>query len=377
MEPKSRSLEEIKMEIMRRAGRVNPFERTKREEVEGVVGHLRSLDPDFWATEWGKLGQRYEALGEEQEKQRQIEEAGRSYYQAYEYYRVGRYPVPSSPEKMNCYKAGLRSFLRAAPYLDPPLERVEIPFEGKKVVGYLQIPKGSVRPPVVMHWGGVDGWKEDRRSNSEALHKEGLATFTVDMPGAGENPCLGQDARAERSFSAAMDYLETRPDLDGRRIAVMGGSFGGYWAAKLAHVEAKRLRGAVNWGAGVHYTFQEEWLRPALTERASQYLMGPASLLDARAYIFRVKTLEEVLKIAPNLSLKTQGLLDQPSAPLLCINGKDDDQHPAEDIYLLLEHGSPKEVRIFPGAGHMGRNPGQSNHEVQEIVVCWLKQKLS
>jgi esterase FrsA len=91
----------------------------------------------------------------------------------------------------------------------------------------------------------------------------------------------------------------------------------------------------------------------------------------------QVKTLEEVLKIAPNLSLKTQGLLDQPSAPLLCINGKDDDQHPAEDIYLLLEHGSPKEVRIFPGAGHMGRNPGQSNHEVQEIVVCWLKQKLS
>jgi esterase FrsA len=160
MEPKSHSLEEVMMDIVRRVGRVNPFEWTRREEVEGVVGHLRSLDPDLWATDWGKLGQRYEALGEEQEKQRQIEEAGRSYYQAYEYYRVGRYPVPSSPQKMNCYKAGLRSFLRAAPYLDPPLERVEIPFEGKKVVGYLQIPKGSVRPPVVMHWGC--GWMEGR-----------------------------------------------------------------------------------------------------------------------------------------------------------------------------------------------------------------------
>ena len=87
----------------------------------------------------------------------------------------------------------------------------------------------------------------------------------------------------------------------------MGGSFGGYWAAKLAHTEAKRLRGAVNWGAGVHRTFQEEWLRPALTVTASQYLMGPASLLDARSYIFGVKTLEEVLKIAPSLSLVTQG----------------------------------------------------------------------
>ena len=377
METKGRGLEEIKTEILRRAGRINPFERVDREEVQGLLGRLSSLDADLWGIEWGKLGRKYEDLAEAHERQGKREEAGRTFYQAYEYYRIGRYPVPSSLEKMNCYKGALRSFLKAAPYLDPLLERVEIPFEGKKVVGYLQIPRGTVRPPVVMHWGGVDGWKEDRRSNSEALHKIGLATFTIDMPGAGENPCLGQDPRAERTFSAAIDYLETRGDIDGKRVAVMGGSFGGYWAAKLAYVEAKRLKGAVNWGAGVHYTFQEEWLRPALTERASQYLMGPSSLLDARSYIFRVKTLEEVLRIAPSLSLKTQGILDQPSAPLLCVNGKEDDQHPVEDIYLLLEHGSPKDVRIFPGAGHMGRKPGQPNDEVQETITRWLKQKLS
>jgi len=377
MEPQYRNLEEVKAEILRRAGRINPFERVDKREVEGVVGRLGSLDPDLWGKEWGQLGRKYEALAEGQEKQGKKKEAGKSYYQAYEYYRLGRYPVPSSPEKMNCYEGALRCFLKAAPYLDPPLERVEIPFEGKKVVGYLQIPKGAARPPVVMHWGGVDGWKEDRRTNSEPLHKLGFATFTIDMPGAGENPLLGRDPRAERTFSAAMDYLERRQELDGRRIAVMGGSFGGYWAAKLAHVEAKRLRGAVNWGAGVHHTFQEEWLRPALTERASQYLMGPKSLLEARSYIFGVKTLEEVLQIAPGLSLKAQGLLDQPSAPLLSVNGKEDDQHPVEDIYLLLEHGSPKDVRIFAGAGHMGRVPGKPNHEVLEVVMRWLQQKLA
>lgn len=377
MEAKGRSLDEIKTEILRRAGKINPFERVDRQEVEELLGRLKSLDPDLWGKEWRGLGERYEAMGEEQEKKGKREEAGKSFYQAYEYYRVGRYPVPSSPEKMNCYKAGLRSFLKAAPYVDPPLQRVEIPFEGKKIAGYLQIPKGTARPPVVMHWGGVDGWKEDRRTQSESLHRLGLATFTIDMPGAGENPLLAQEPGAERTFSAAMDYLETRRDVDGKRIAVMGASFGGYWAAKLAYVEAKRLKGAVNWGAGVHYTFQEEWLRPALTERASQYLMGPASLLDARGYIFRVRTLEEVLRIAPGLSLKTQGLLDQPSAPLLCVNGKEDDQHPVQDIYLLLEHGSPKDVRIFPGAGHMGRKPGQPNHEVLETVNRWLEQKLA
>jgi len=372
-----KSIEEIKSDILHRAGRVNPFERVKKEDVEQVVKNLTSLDGDLWGKEWSKAGVRYEALAEEQEKLGKKKDAGENYYLAYEYYRIGRYPVPSSPEKMNCYQGALRTFLKAAPYMDPPLERIEVPFEGKKVVGYLQVPKGVSHPPVVMHWGGVDGWKEDRRSNSEVLLKTGIACFTIDMPGAGENPCLGSDLRAERTFSAAMDYLATRSDIDGKRIACMGGSFGGYWAAKLAHTESKRLRGAVNWGAGVHRTFQEEWLRPALTLTASQYLMGPASLLDARSYIFGVKTLEETLKIAPTLSLVTQGLIDQqPCAPLLCINGKEDDQHPISDLYLLAEHGSPKDLRIIAGAGHMGRKKGQSNDDVVDIVTNWLKEKL-
>ena len=372
-----KTIEEIKADILHRAGRINPFERVKREDVEQVVSRLSNLEPDLWGKEWGRIGLKYEALAAEQEKQGRSKEAGETYYLAYEYFRIGRYPVPSSPEKMNCYKGALRTFLKAAPTMKPPLERVEIPFEVKKVVGYLQIPEGADRPPVVMHWGGVDGWKEDRRSNSDVLLKMGLACFTIDMPGAGENPCLGGDLKAERTFSAAMDYLETRKDIDGKRIACMGGSFGGYWAAKLAHVEAKRLRGAVNWGAGVHRTFQQEWLRPALTLTASQYLMGPASLLDARSYIFGVKTLEETLEIAPSLSLVEQGLIDQPCAPLLCINGKEDDQHPISDLYLLAEHGSPKDLRIIAGAGHMGRKRGESNDPVVDIVTRWLKEKVS
>jgi esterase FrsA len=375
---KERTLEEVKKEILRRAGKVNPFERTKIQDVEEVLGRLNNLNPDAWGVEWGKIGARYEALAAEHEQKGQSKEAGDIYYLAYEYYRIGRYPVPSSPEKMNCYRGALRNFLKAGRYLDPQIERVEIPFEGKKVVGYLQVPRGGVaRPPIVMHWGGVDGWKEDSRGQNEALHQLGLATFVIDMPGAGENPLLGQEPRAERTFSAAIDHLESRADIDGKRIAVMGRSFGGYWAAKLAYVEAKRLKGAVNWGAGLHYTFQPEWLRPALTERAAQYLMGPASLLDSRSYIFRAKTLEEVLEIAPRLSLKTQGLLDQPSAPLLFLNGKHDDQHPVEDIYLAMEYGSPKEARIFAEGGHMGRVPGQRNDEALAVATRWLKRKLT
>jgi hypothetical protein len=33
---------------------------------------------------------------------------------------------------------------------------------------------------------------------------------------------------------------------------------------------------------------------------------------------------------------------------LLAVNGKLDDQAPIEDVYLLLEHGNPKEARVYP-----------------------------
>jgi esterase FrsA len=366
---------ELKQEVLRRAGKVNPFEHVKRGDVEEVLSRLSSLDPDAWGKEWGRVAARYEARAEENEKKGG--NAGEDYYLAYEYFRIGRYPVPSSSEKMKCYEGAIRTYLKAARGFDAPVERVEIPFEAKKVVGYLQVPRGLNKPPVVMHWGGVDGWKEDSRGQSEALHRLGLATFTIDMPGTGENPLLGHEPDAERTFTAAIDYFATRKDIDGKRVAVMGRSFGGYWAAKLAHVEAKRLRGAVNWGAGLHYTFQPEWLRRALTETASQYLMGPASLLDSRSYIFRAKSLDEVLEIAPRLSLVTQGWIDKPSAPLLFVNGKHDDQHPVADIYLAMEHGSPKEARIFADGGHMGRVPGQKNDEALRVATTWLKRKLT
>ena len=64
-----KTLEEIKAEIAHRAGRINPFERVKKEDVEQVVKNLTSLDADLWGREWGKFGAKYEAMAEEQEKQ--------------------------------------------------------------------------------------------------------------------------------------------------------------------------------------------------------------------------------------------------------------------------------------------------------------------
>jgi esterase FrsA len=372
-----RTLDEVKKEVLRRAGHHSPFEGMRREDVERIVAGLTSLDHDHWAAQWCKVGLEYDSRGDAQAQQgASAKEIADTYMMAFQYCSMGRYPVVTSPGKKEAYQHSLRIFRKAAKYFDPPLEAVRYSCDELKLTGYLQIPKGVAKPPVVMHWGGVDGWKENRQHASAVLHRLGLATFTVDMPGTGEHPLKYIDPRAERTYSAAIDCLVKRSDIDGTRIGVWGGSFGGYWAARLAYTEANRIKGAVFHGSNVHYGFQREWLTPALTKTASTYLFGPASLFEARSTAMGVKTLEEFLQAATKLSLKDMGLLDQPSAPILGINGKLDDQAPVQDIYLLMEHGSPKEARIYPEGGHMGRTPGRDASEITETIANWLKLRI-
>jgi pimeloyl-ACP methyl ester carboxylesterase len=228
-----------------------------------------------------------------------------------------------------------------------------------------------------MHWGGVDGWKEDRLKIAATAMKAGLASLTIDMPGSGENPVLYVDASAERTYLAWLDHLPTRNDLDGTRVAVWGGSFGAYWAARLAFTAADRIKGAVFHGGNVHYGFQKEWLVPAFTTGGATYLFGAQSLLDARGRAMGVKSIEEFLVAVAPLSLKTMGLLDKPSAPLLGVNGKLDDQAPIADVYLLMEHGNPKSARVYPQGHHMGRTPGQHPDEIANMIVTWARERLT
>ena len=44
----------------------------------------------------------------------------------------------------------------ALPHLDPPGERVLIPFEGKHLAGVLRLPRGAKRPPIVLMTMGLD-----------------------------------------------------------------------------------------------------------------------------------------------------------------------------------------------------------------------------
>jgi esterase FrsA len=334
------------------------------KDAEAIFGRLTDLEPQRWVDEWTQLAVPWEQKGAEFAARGKGQEAREAFQKASMYYGVAKFPVINHPAKKTAYRKCIETYLKAARYFDPPLERVTIPFAGREIIGYLRIPKGVSRPPVVIATGGIDVYKEERDTSD--LLEAGLAAFSTDMPGNGE--CVEwYTADAGRTYSTVIDYLEKRNDVDGKRLGIVGRSYGGYWACKMAYMENKRIRAAVEWGGPVHYTFQQTWLQHLQEDKL--YLWP---FLDSMVYAHHVKDIAELREQAPTLSLKTQGWLDKPSAPMLVVNGAKDPWIAIQDLYLLLESGEPKSARVYPESGHMG-----AGAETGKLVMNWLKAQLA
>ena len=348
--------------------RVHPLDHLDPEAAARTIGGLGGLDPESWTNAWGTLADEFVVRAE---AARGTPEERGLWGQAYQSSFVGRYPVPNHELKIEQYARAREFFMRAGELEDPPIEAIELPFAGRAGEGdhlrfYLTKPAGAGGEPlpVAMAWAGIDTWKEEMHLRMGALlRSRGFAVLLIDMPGVGESPVLAS-VDAERQWTPIFEWLQTRSDLDASRCAAIGGSFGGYWAMKLAYTHREYLACAVNWGGGVHITFTPEWQQKS--RNASSYLMD---LMNARARIFGGETFEDYVARCQELSLLDQGLLDQPNAPLLLTNGRDDLQNSIDDIYLSLDHGQPKTVRVFDG-GHMGEGP------VVPTIVEWVSRQL-
>jgi len=346
---------------------VYPFDFTTYEDNERVLTSLTSLDRDAWAEAYSAAAHPYE------EQARAAEAAGDStaardlYLHAYGLYRMARFPAPNSPGKKHAYVKSQEAFLKAARYFEIPVERVEMPFngrpgEGSVTIGYLRRPPSETPLPIVVAWGGIDTFKEDRRT--DPFLQAGMSAMTIDMPGVGDAPLAGSED-AERLWDAIFDWIARRPDLDASRVAIWGGSTGGYWAAKVAHTHRDRLAAAVDHGGCTHYAFTPEWIEKA------QHGDYPYELAETLACAFGHQTFEQWVEYSPKLSLLDQGVLDQPCAPLLLVNGVNDSIFPIADMYLLLEHGDPNSARFYP-TGHMGTTP-----QTLPTIVSWVAQTLA
>ncbi len=306
-----KTLDEIKAMVRARTGKRNTFRHAKREDVESVLAGLTSKDPELWAQEWSRVAKPYEDQGDELEKTGKFDEARQAYLQAYFYYATGRYPTPHTPGKLECFRKSLELYEKAGRYFSPPLERVEIGSKVGKIPIYLRVPKDGKPHAIVINFGGIDSFKAESYEYDEGLQRAGLASCAVDMPGVGECPIKASPS-GDALFSGVIDYLETRRDVDPKRIAIMGRSFGGYWAAKMAHVEANRLRAAVVWGGGIHYFFQEDWLRESTN--AESYLMDHDI---ARCRLFGVASIDGVIQALGRDVVERPGLA-RSNRPVRC-----------------------------------------------------------
>ena len=367
-----RDLAQLKTEVQRRADRaLPPVGGITPEDARAALSSITSLDRNCWARAFADRGAAHWAAAQAVAGTDRAA-ARERYWQAWRLFHFARWPTENAPERQLARQRAVESFRAYAGLLDPPLEVVRLPFEGGEIVGYLRLPPGVRPAPVVLGIAGLDSRKEDVAAHTDSYLARGFGLFAIDMPGTGESPHAAAKTGSDRIFSAVLDHLARRADVDARRIVVQGRSWSGYWAAKLAVTERARLRGSLMHGGPIHHYFSPDWLRASLA--TGEYLYD---YLEAKCAMHGVDGIDGLLACMKPFSLLDSGLLDRPSAPMLLVNGARDSQVPIADLFLLLQHGDPKEAWVNPAGGHMGRSPQWPAGAIAEgVLMPWISRRM-
>lgn len=375
-ERRERTIEEIKPEAIHRAevGQY-PLIGLDPADVKEAFESIHTADKNEWAAGFMRVADRYFNEAKSLENADPAK-ANADYIRAWRLYSFGRWPIPSSPGKQRSYERALESFLDHAKFMDPPLEVVHIPFEGKEIIGYLRLPKSAKGPvPLVIAVNGLDSRKEDLTESFGAILPFGIGFLAVDGPGTGQAPIKVSET-SERMLSKVIDYAQSRPEVDRNRIALHGVSWGAYWATKMAIVERGRLRGCSAQSPPVDGFFQKEFLMNHLLGNREYLFDQVPALMNI---LEGVHSLDEMAEYLPKMSLVQQGLLGKPMAPMLVIAGVLDTQVPIADEYLLLTKGDvPKDAWVNPHGGHLGRQVGVWPDPLifKQVIIPWLVKKL-
>ena len=370
--PPEQALAEMRADVQSRADHGSyPITGMKPDDAREVLARISSMDRDEWAAQWSAQADRYMAQGKATEATDHAA-ARAAYISAWRLYMFAAWPARTSPGKQAAYPKSTEAFRAYGRMQDPPMEVVRIPFEGKEIVGYLRLPPVPGPAPVVISTGGLDSFKEYADLMFEpGLRRHGMGIFAMDIPGTGES-AVRMEVGAERAYSKVIDVLSARPDIDPARIAVFGVSAGGYWSALLGYTERARLRAAVALGPPTDHYFDADWQR--MSWGTKEYLFG---LKEARMFVYGTSDEASFLAKLPGFSLRTRGILEQPSTAMLVGNGAKDTQVPISDTYLLLNKGSPKFAWISPDAGHTGMAPGVMLDAITDTVVApWLASQM-
>jgi hypothetical protein len=169
-----------------------------------------------------------------------------TYYRTAEYYAAPGSDASPAPAEGDLGWHAQRCFADAAALAHPPVRRLEIPFGGGTLPGWLVVPPDAAgRPrPVVVGVGGFDSSAEELYFQlAVAGVARGWAVFVFDGPG--QPACLRADPSAtfrpdyEAPIGAVIDVLAGEASLDLERLAVAGLGFGAYFATRAAAADAR------------------------------------------------------------------------------------------------------------------------------------------
>jgi dienelactone hydrolase len=311
---------------------------------------------DRWCAEWGATANRYEGVAEAAEARGDRLTAGEAWVRASICWHFGKFVfMDDLAQQRVAHDRTVADFRKGMASLEPPGERVEIPYAGHKLAAILRRPLGAERPPVVVIVPGLDSVKEELQSTADHFLRRGLATLSIDGPGQGEAEYdLPIEPAYERPVAAVLDWLELQGDVDHLRAGLYGISLGGYYALRAAAHE-KRLKAVVA-NAGP-YKFGDLWdALPALTRQAFTQRSGAADDADAR-------------RRANQLTLEG---IDRVLCPTLVVFGKLDRIIPFSEAARIAPI-SGVEMLIYETGNH---GITDQAFESRTRMADWLRRKL-
>jgi pimeloyl-ACP methyl ester carboxylesterase len=245
-------------------------------ECLSVATEITDGSPVSWARAFERLAQRIE------DRARTCLAAGRRvsardhFLRSSTYYRTSEYYADGSDGRS--HETGERSrecFTEAAALLDPPVELIDVPFEGRSLPGYLVRPPArrgadsSAGPPpprpTLVGVGGFDSSAEELYFHLGAPGAErGWNVFVFDGPGQPgcmrRNPSMTFRPDYEVPLGAVLDELDRNDEVDGERLVLAGQSFGSYFAARSAATDPRVRALVANPPVTDMYRYMEAWV---------------------------------------------------------------------------------------------------------------------
>ena len=293
------------------------LEAAKQPDAAGVAAFRES-----WVAMADKL---CELAGEDEARGRMIS-AGDKYGRAATYYLTAeRLQGHGAPGRAALYRRFLDVFARGVALAGENASPVEIPYQNAHIAGiYVRADGVAGRAPILVQVNGLDSTKEMkyRVGLPKWLAQRGVSSLLIDQPGTGEALRLhGMHAvyNSEIWASRVVDWLETRDDIDHKRIGLEGVSLGGYYCPRAVAFEPRFACGVV-WGAN------HDW-RDVQRKRLSREGDFPVPhYWEHVRWVWGAKDQDDFMRIAENVHL--DGVLDRIKVPFLVTHGEKDSQIP-------------------------------------------------